>query len=420
MITFLFIITFLLALLWLLAMTKELRTPLGTFLILSYLGRLPLHWVTRNVALFSHGVGGDWILYEMLATYIARKWEHQGIHYVTNEDIGYTSLPPNMFAVLVYFNGGPTSLGCTALVALAVCMTALTFYRLGIELEVDPKIALQLTVVFFASPAVVFYSSDMFKDGLVLMFVLGAVASGIRLSRKFSVLDVLLGSLSLWALWYIRYYMVFLASGPFLIGFIGLRARGWVRTFLVVVVFAAGIALAVQSGATKEVANVAQRTFALGVDKNVLHDNTVSGGSGVQFAGTGIAAYPTKLLYTLFSPFPWMPGSLAFQIGKIDTIFFYYVMYRSFLAARKLWKEDRVLLGMLAAFIVPTTLAYATTMANIGLMLRQRLPIVAAFTLLAMRSWPKAGSVPVKLEKAPSGVPARRVRVPIRRPARIM
>ncbi len=421
MITFVFVTFFFIALIGVLSATSSLRTPIGNFLVLSFLARLPLHWVSRNVVFFSHGTAkGDWLIYEMLATYIARKWEIQGVHYATDPELGYTTLPSNIFAVLVYLNGGPTPLGCTALVAFCCCVTALNLYFLGIELDVDPKISLRFTVLFFSSPAILYHTSDMFKDGLVLMFVLGAVASGIRLSRRFSILDALLGLLSLWALWYVRYYMVFLSCGPFLIGFIGLRSKGWIQAFLMGIIFLAGIGFLAGSNLTSEVSTMAQKTFALSTDKNVGNDLAL-GASGVRFeAGPG--AYPLKVIYTLFSPFPWAGGSLGFNIGKIDTLFFYYIMYRAYFGVRKLWKEDRVLLGMLASFVVPTTIAYAMTMANVGLILRQRLPVVAVVMLLAMRSWPSPGSERTESERRPSpmrGV-VRPVRVAVRRPARTM
>jgi hypothetical protein len=53
----------------------------------------------------------------------------------------------------------------------------------------------------------------------------------------------------------------------------------------------------------------------------------------------------------------------------------------------------------LLVFIVPCTVAYAMTMANMGLMLRQRLPIVTMVALLATLSWPSREEVARAREK---------------------
>ena len=107
----------------------------------------------------------------------------------------------------------------------------------------------------------------------------------------------------------------------------------------------------------------------------------------------GIGSLPIRLVYTLFSPFPWMGGTMGLQLGKIDTLIFYFFMYRAAIATRKLLRTNRSTLISLLAFIVPCTVAYAFTMANMGLMLRQRLPIVAMVALLATLSWPSREEV---------------------------
>ena len=103
--------------------------------------------------------------------------------------------------------------------------------------------------------------------------------------------------------------------------------------------------------------------------------------------GNPFAALGPKVAYTLLSPFPWQSGSFALQVGKIDALLWYYLLYRSVLSVRMMWKSDRALLLMFFAFLVPSTIAYATTMANIGLIVRQRIPIVMVGALLGMLSW---------------------------------
>jgi hypothetical protein len=57
-------------------------------------------------------------------------------------------------------------------------------------------------------------------------------------------------------------------------------------------------------------------------------------------------------------------------------------------SSARLWRLDRSIFFMFLVFLVPLTIAYATTMANIGLILRQRFPIVFIGAMLGMLSWP--------------------------------
>lgn len=385
------ILLFALSLVGVLVLAREVSTTLGTFLLITFASRIALHWVARNVAFFSHGVGGDALTYEYFAQWIAEQWSAHGFHYMTeadNELIGATSLPPNMFAILIYLNGGQTApFACTAMVAFAVCLTALNCFKLAQELGIERVTATRVLIVLFSTPALLLYSSDMYKDPLVLMFLLGAVAGAIRVSRKFSLVHALITAVCLWALWYVRYYMVFLALLPVAVGIVGLRARGWSRPVLSLLLLGGLLFVLRGTRQADNVTTAATGTFNLAVDKNVL-DANATGGSGVVFDG-GAFNYPLRVIYTLFSPFPWMGGSLGLQLGKIDTLVFYYFIWRAAVATKRLLKTDRATLITLLAFIVPTTASYALTMANMGLMLRQRLPIVAVTAILAMCSWPK-------------------------------
>lgn len=395
MIAILLILVFFGTLIAVIAAAKELGTTIGSYLIASFVLRLGLHWVARNVAFFSHGLGGDALTYEYFAQWISEQWAMHGVKFMTaadNELIGATSLPPNLFGFIIYLNGGQKApLACTALVALALCVTALNFFKLAMELGARRNVATGITMVLFASPALLFYTSDMYKDGLVLMFVLGAVGSAIRVSRRFSLTDVLIGVVCLAALWFVRFYLVFLATLPILIGYMGFGSRGYLRPIVSVFALTVVFAFVLQSQQGANLKTTIDGTFTMATDKATLEGNAL-GGSAVVL-DQGIGSLPIRLVYTLFSPFPWMGGTLGLQLGKIDTIMFYYFMARASVASRKLIKTDRATLLSLLAFIVPCTIAYAFTMANMGLMLRQRLPIVVMVALVATLSWPTRDDV---------------------------
>lgn len=375
-------------------------------MLAGYLVRIGLQLILRDLPLFSHGTGGDYLLYEWLGWHIAKLWTYQGVQFYTQEqlpDIGAAALPPNVFALVIFLNGGEaTRIGCTAVIAMLAVLTCYQLYRLAVDLGADEDHCFKATAVLLFSPGFLFYTSDMFKDGLVAFFMVTALCSSFRLARRFSPTQIVILGLSLWALWYVRFYLIFLSLGPVAVGILGTGKRSFVRQLVMAAGMVAALMLLIYATpAAKEFSSRAELTFNLATQSNVRDWNRL-GGSGVAFddGGNPFGALHLKVLYTLFSPFPWQGGSVAFQIGKIDVAIWYYLAWRAIKAGRTLWREDRTLLLMFLIFLVPGTIAYATTMANIGLILRQRIPLVLIGSMLGMLSWP-ARAAPRPLARVP-------------------
>jgi hypothetical protein len=357
-------------------------------LVGAYLLRLVLQAFVRDIPFFSYGAGGDWYIYEWHARLLEVIWRHNGYHYVTTDefpDLGQTTLPANLFGTISYLNGGPTRLGCTAFIAVCACLACFNLYRLAQELGGDEPFAFRVMLLTLFGPAFLMYTSDLYKDGIVVLLVTGALASSFRLSRQFSLGHAILGAIYLLGLWQVRYYLVFFAVAPLIVGLAGLRSASLWRPLMAALAIAAvGALLVTYTSAFAAASEKLSSTFSFATSENTRAANAASG-SGVVFddGGSPYGALGPKLLYTIFSPFPWKGGSLGFQIGKLDAMIFYYYMYRAFGAAKRLTREQPALLVMFAVFLLPMTVMYATTMANVGLILRQRLPIVVITALLA-------------------------------------
>ncbi|MBX3196822.1 MAG: hypothetical protein KF894_01595 [Labilithrix sp.] len=277
--------------------------------------------------------------------------------------------------------------------ALAAGLTALNLYTLALQFGAARRSALLFASILYLQPAFLFYTSDMYKDGLVVSLTLGALGSALRLAYRFSLRHAVIGLLCLGALWYVRFYLIFVTVAPLLVGVVGLNAKSFVRSLLAALLLAAGaVALSGYTDILQMTSDRVSQTFEHGTSEAVIGSNSL-GGSGVVFddGGSPYGALPAKLAYTLFSPFPWAGGSLGFQLGKLDVFLWYFVVYR---AVRAIRQADRRLVIMLGTFIVPCTLMYAMSMSNVGLIVRQRLVVVAATTILA------AIYKPAKAEKA--------------------
>jgi hypothetical protein len=351
-----------------------------------YAARLMLSVFLRDVPLFSHGVGGDYGAYQREAQMIARLWKYQHVYYITGDDfpeMGRTTLPQNLFAVVIYLNGGDSQLGCTSVIAGLACLTCLNIFALALESGASQRAAMRVLAVLLFLPSFLFYTSDMYKDGLVQFFVVGIAGSALRLSRQFSLKHFVFAAACLAALSATRYYLVYAAAIPFGLGLLGLRSGSGLRIIVSVAAVCLGaLAFAGLTGAFDSVLEDASTAYEAGTSREVREQNasSLAQGSGVEVEGLGFAQ---ALLYTLFAPFLWQSGSFGFQLGKIDGLIWYGMAFFTVKGAIRLAKTRKAELVILLSFIIPTTLAYAAAFSNIGLTVRERLGVVMVCALMA-------------------------------------
>jgi hypothetical protein len=391
-----------------LSMGNELVPKL---LLGGYVARLMVDPLLANLPLFSHaGAGGDANFYERGAWFISRVWMSQGIHYVDNVELPYlnhANLQCNAYALVIYLNGGDLATwGCVALGAFVAAVAFLMVYRLARFLGASSDDAALVMGLLYFSPGFFYYTTGTHKEAFVVVCTVGAVSASLRLARKLSWSHALSGAVWLWGLWHVRYYLVFVAILPLAVSFILSRGNLAIRLLAIVGVFAAIVVVAGSSNVAEQMTESAEHAYDVGTSVNSREWNA-QGGSGVQFddGGNAWGALGPKLLYTLFSPFPWTGGSVGLQLGKIDTFLWYYLVYRAWKAGRELWGEDRVILLGLLAFLVPTTLVYASSMANIGLIFRQRFPVVLLTACLSARALRAKRGAPAAAFGAPDFPP---------------
>jgi hypothetical protein len=374
------------------SMPPAWRDRRALFLVLAgYATRLVLSSIVREFPFFSYGSGGDSNGYEVEGNVIARLWNFSGVHYVTATElpeVGAASLPLNLFGVVSYLNDGPTHIGCVAVVAAIGCATALNIYSIAHEIGCRDVVAIRMlgTVTFL--PTFVFYTSDTHKDGLVACFMFLVFGSAVRLARRLSFSHLAVGMASLGALWFTRYYLVFIMWVPLTVGLLGVRAKSLVRVAVVGIVIAIGALASVAYSTTLSSASeIATDAFTQGTAEDLAAYNATIPGSGMVITGSGPGAIAQKVAYSLFAPFPWQSGSIGLQMSKFEMIIWYYFAYRSVLAVRVMLAKRRSDLLLFALFIVPTMFAYTLAFSNIGLALRERMNVVLAVLLLASFSW---------------------------------
>lgn len=379
--------------LWWLGSRLSMRDAnLPRLLLAGYLTRLVAFPLFQQLSFFSYsGGGGDSNFYEDGAWMIARVWFARGLHYVTAAELpflNHASLPCNVYALVVAANGGDrATFGCVALGAFVAAVAFLMVYRLARFLGAEAPQALWVTGLLYFSPGFVYYTTGTHKEAFVVVCTVGAVSASLRLARRLSAQQLLFGAFWLLGLWRVRYYLVFVAMLPLVVSFIVSRVHIAVRALAVLALVVVVVVVSTATTVTTDLSERATKAYDMGTSSGSREWNA-KGGSGVHFddGGNPWGALGPKLAYTLFSPFPWTGGSLGLQLGKVDTILWYYLAYLAVKAGRRLWGTDRVLLFSLLAFLIPITVLYATTMANIGLIFRQRFPVVLLTACLSAQA----------------------------------
>ncbi|MBN6053681.1 hypothetical protein JYK22_17200, partial [Nonomuraea sp. RK-328] len=365
---------------------------LGAFVV-----RLLVHVAVLRSGLIEYG--GDNLDYEARALQIVSYWRLEGLQFVTADQLSSLqsiAVPCNVFALVVWLCGGPAPLACTAVVALLACVMCVIVYRLARLVGADEQAAFRLLVVVAFMPAFLLHTSDTYKDGFNAFLVVAGVGVAVSVAQRFRFNALLVAGALLWCLWYVRPYMVFMCVLPLVLAVVISKSRFSVRKLCAFgLLLTAGMLFFAGVYDSAPVESMQQQLDR--GQSQVVRGANAGGGSGVVFSDGGDAwgDLGPKLVYTVLSPFPWSAGSLAFQLGKIDVLVWYFLLFSAARGAARLWWRDRRTLLLLLAFIVPGTIAYATTMSNVGLIFRQRIPIVLITSVLAAVAWTRVPGEPV-------------------------
>ncbi|MFI6511255.1 hypothetical protein ACIBCT_26910 [Streptosporangium sp. NPDC050855] len=362
-------------------------------LLLAFVARLVVHVMVMRPGLIEYG--GDNRTYLARAGEIATYWRQAGFRFVTADQIASIhsmEVPCNLFALVVYLCDGPAALGCTAVVATLACLLCIVMYRFAQLIGASEQAAFRLFVVVAFLPALLLHTSDTFKDGINAFLVVTCLWLVVSNVQRFDVRKLILMIPLLWMIWHVRPYMVFMCALPLTVGLSPMRRKLTLRSMIVstLLLIPLLVLLAGMDGGAS--LTMLQEQLEVGQSESVRRANA-GGGSGVLFEDGGDAwsELAPKLLYTLLAPFPWTSGSMTLQLGKVDTFIWYYLLYSALRGGRRLWVWNRTLLFVLVLFIIPGTIAYATTMANIGLIFRQRMPIMLIVSLLSALAWTTTG-----------------------------
>ncbi|MBH1989278.1 MAG: hypothetical protein I8H75_05625 [Myxococcaceae bacterium] len=353
---------------------------------LGYWIRIFLSSFLREISFFTHGTGGDWAQYELSAEEILGYWQLKGVQFVTNENfnIGSVPLPPNMIALVSYLSGGYSRIGSESIIAFCSCLICFFVYKISCIHDIDRKYSFKMFIFLMFSFTFLYYTSDLYKDAYVVFFVVSIFCLSFSFLQSGSIRSASAAVFCLIALWQVRPYMVLSSLPVFLWSLVGgkalLKSHRIVLALPIILLVVSGFP-ALYSVLVNEAQTNLEHVQSIG-----WHSELQAGGSGVdlsRYEGS-ILAVLLRVTYTLFSPFPWQGGSMGLQIAKFEILIWYYVYYQAWFALRRLRKKDLGLFILFILAVVPITYAYSLSFSNIGLIVRQRLPIVFIISVLGV------------------------------------
>ncbi len=297
--------------------------------------------------------------------------------------------------------------GIRALPALIIAYSALTacvpiyVYRFAKEMRVPEAVARRAGWLVVLSPAFVFWSGSLYKEGLTLLFLSVATYHTLRLQSGWRGRSMIILGLCMAGLWGVRYYLaVVLAIAVALsllwgrVGRAG-QSRGapvFVRQAAVVLVF---LVVVMSVGVTVRTDHVLLETDAgllMELDERRA-GSAIEAGSGylqeesIATPGEALRYFPVGLFYFLTVPFPWQLSSLRQNLIIPENTFWLALYPLILLGIKRALKVDRPGTVFLLLMSGGMCVIYALLAANVGTAYRMRSQVWLLWAPFAAWGW---------------------------------
>ncbi len=327
--------------------------------------------------------------YEEIGYEVAQDW-------LSGRDVDFDALPEGVQTARVlvtaiagfYFVMG----GVRALPVLLVAYSAVTalvpvyVYWFTRELDAPEAVARRAGWLVALSPAFVFWSGSLYKEGLTLLLLSVAAYHTLRLQSGWKGRSVSVLALCVIALWGVRFYLAILLALAVALSLLWGRmprpgqSRGvpvFVRQAAVMSVFAVLIISVGLSVRTERV--------LLESDEGVLVNLDVRRAGSAKEARSGylqeasvatpeeaLQYFPVGLLYFLTVPFPWQLGAIRQNLIIPENIFWLGLYPLMVIGISRTLKSNRPGTVFLLLMTAGMCVIYALLAANVGTVYRMR------------------------------------------------
>jgi len=342
--------------------------------------------------------------YEEMGYEVAQDW-------LSGKDVDFDALPEGVQTARLlvtaiaafYFVMG----GVRALPVLLVAFSAVTalvpvyVYRVARELDAPEAVARQAGWLVVLSPAFVFWSGSLYKEGLTLLLLSVAAYHTLRLQSGWEKRSVSILVLCVVALWGVRFYLAILLTLAVALSLLwgrmprAAQSRGvpvFVRQAAVMSVFAVVI---ISVGLT-----VRTERVLLESDEGVLVNLDVRRAGSAREAQSGylqeasvatpeeaLQYFPVGLLYFLTVPFPWQLGAFRQNLIIPENAFWLGLYPLIVVGISRALKSNRPGTVFLLLMTGGMCVVYALLAANVGTAYRMRSQVWLLWAPFAAWGW---------------------------------
>ena len=342
--------------------------------------------------------------YEEVGYEVARDWlSGREVEFGTLGQGAETARPLVVAIASFYYVMG----GVRALPLLLVVFSAITalvpiyVYRIARQLQMPASAARRAGWLVALSPAFVFWSGSLYKEGFTLLILSVAAFHTLELQARWRARSLVIVAVGLLSLWGLRYYLAILLT--FAVGLAlvwgrasGLRGQGGgallVRQGAVVVAF---VLLIVAVGITERTERV-----LLESDEGVLMDLDVRRAWSASSAQSGylqdasiatpedaVKYFPVGLVYFLTVPFPWQFGGFRQNVIIPENVFWLMLYPLIGLGIARGLKVNRAGTVFLLLVTIGMCAIYALLAANVGTAYRMRSQVWLLWAPFAAWGW---------------------------------
>ena len=332
------------------ASTLEARTILHLFcwaLVLRAAAGLGAYILTQytDVPFFE-----DALYYEEMGYSIANDWlSGRSVDFATlSQGAQSASLMVTVIAIFYYITQGVRALPLLLILYSAVTAWVPVYtYWIARELGAPAAPARQAAWIVALSPAFVFWSGSLYKEGLVMLALSAAVYHALRLQSRWQGRSLVTLAVSLFALLALRFYLAIMMGVVIALGLLWARdnqklsayRRGVFpplirQAFILIAFLSLMVGLGFKENAEYRLAespegSVVELDLArLNVDRQWSATSAYSGyltEADISTPTGAVRYFPVGLVYFLAVPFPWQFGSLRQNLVIPETAFWLFL-----------------------------------------------------------------------------------------------
>jgi len=371
----------------------------------AFLIRVAVGFLAFALTLYSDlNIVEDAGFYEEMGYEVAQDW-------LSGRAVDFDGLPAGVqtarllvggIAVFYYITGGVRALPVLLVVYSAVtALVPVYIYRLALELQASENAARRAGWLVALSPAFVFWSGSLYKEGLTLLLLSLGAYHTLRLQLGWRERSVITVMLCAFALWGVRFYLAILLALAVVLSLLWGRmpragqSRGvpvLVRQAAVMSVFAVVV---ISVGLAVRTENV-----LLESDEGVLVNLDVRRAGSAREAQSGylqeasvaspgeaLQYFPLGLLYFLTVPFPWQLGAIRQNLIIPENAFWLGLYPLIVVGISRALKANRPGTVFLLLMTGGMCVVYALLAANVGTAYRMRSQVWLLWAPFAAWGW---------------------------------